>query len=263
MQSSLLVFIAALVIQTYAVPLAASPSPSPTPGPMSPSQFLNLGYNWYVQLPVSTTPNSNVYGSSSNPGLRTFTSPNFYINSTKNGVVLYTNNTGITTGGSDHPRTELREMCGPTGLLGTGWPSNDTVTRQLNVTMKVDAVPLNRLTVIAQVFAVTEGAQYTYRAGSSLGKYYVALCTKSGCFTYDSNYILGTPFSLNISSFNGQVTTTYKNWASGIAYKHTTPLPYFPDYVFKTGNYCQIVKGTDDASAYCQVTFSAVSVTPC
>ncbi|KAJ3027090.1 UNVERIFIED_CONTAM: hypothetical protein HDU68_004522 [Siphonaria sp. JEL0065] len=293
-QKSLLCLIVALAIQVCALPLATTSPNKPTttstkttttrtstttktsttktsttttttttPGPLSPAQFLNLGYNWYVQLPTAKSANSTVYGSSSNPGLQTFISPNFYVNSTKDGAVFYTPNSGITTGGSDHPRTELREMCGPTGTLGSGWPSNDTIAHQLNVTMKVDAVPLTRIVVITQVFAVMEGAQYTYRAGYQNGKYYVALCTKSGCFTYDSNYTLGSLFSLNIEAFNNQVTTSYRNWVSGVTYKHTAPLALYLDYVFKAGSYCQVVKGVDDASAYCQVTFSEVSVTPC
>ncbi|KAJ3028834.1 UNVERIFIED_CONTAM: hypothetical protein HDU68_000797 [Siphonaria sp. JEL0065] len=293
MQRSLLVLILTLALQAYALPLTAtSPAKSTTttkttttrtstttktsttktsttttttttPGPLSPAQLLNFGYNWYVQLPVPSAPNSASYGTSFQPTLQNFISSNLYVNSTKNGVVFYTPNTGITTGGSDHPRTELREMCGPTGLLWTGWPSNDTVAHQMNITLQVETVPLNRLTVIAQVFAVSEGAQYTYRVGSSQDKYYVSLCTKAGCFTYDSNYLLGTPFSLYINVFNNQVTTTYKNWGSGTTYKHTSPLPLYLDYVFKTGNYCQIVKGVDDTSAYCQATYSEVSVTPC
>ncbi|KAJ3004378.1 UNVERIFIED_CONTAM: hypothetical protein HDU68_005146 [Siphonaria sp. JEL0065] len=250
-----LVLITSLALQSWALPIATAA--------LTPAQFLYLGYNWNVQLPVASPSNPAVYTTSSQPGLQTFTSPNFYVNSTKNGAVFFTNNTGITTGGSDHPRTELREMCGPTGQLWNGWPSTGTISRQLNVTLKVDAVPVDRMTIIAQVFAVSAGAQHTYRVGSKLGKYYVAVCTKTGCTDYDSNYILGATFSLNIIVLNNQVTTTYQNWSSGRTFKTTTTVAPYSDYIFKTGNYCYITKGVDAPSAYCQAVFSSVSVTPC
>ncbi|KAJ3026057.1 UNVERIFIED_CONTAM: hypothetical protein HDU68_006296, partial [Siphonaria sp. JEL0065] len=227
--------------------------PLPSSSTTTPAQLLNLGHNWYIQLPVGNTPESTTYGSVFPPNLDTFSSPNFGLSdselaqgfaATNPGVTFYTPNTGITTGGSESPRTELRHMCdaaGPTSRSYGGWASNDTYPHQLNVTLQVDWVPLNKLVIVAQLFSVSGGAQFTYRVGSKNGKYYFSLCTKNGCFTFDNYYTLATAFTLNINAFNNQLTTIYRNLASGTTFSNSVFMSPYPDYVFKAGNYCHIV----------------------
>ncbi|KAI9345325.1 alginate lyase-domain-containing protein [Obelidium mucronatum] len=239
-----------------------------SPNPKYPAQFLNLKDDWYLQLPVASTPNGTTFGSSSNPGLQTFSSSNFFVNADKTGVVFNTTNTGVTTGGSTHPRTELRQVTG----IAKSWNSSDVGPHELNITLSKDYLPPGIISIFAQLFSVASGAQFTYRVvRQSNGATSIAVCTKSGCYTYDDNYTLGTRFSLQISVSQNMVTSRYLNLGKPLKtnavmgstsnpYFHTIPTIPYGDYVFKTGSYCTILKGVQPDDAYCQATFNSITV---
>ncbi|ORY31166.1 hypothetical protein BCR33DRAFT_857121 [Rhizoclosmatium globosum] len=270
-----------LVSMTAAAPVATTTS---APAPLTPSKLLNFNNSWAIQLPVGTAANPTAVNTISNPALITFTSPNFYVNAAKTGVVFYTPNTGITLSGG-HPRTELRQMTGPTGQAYASWKSADSIPHQLNVTAKVrvfkfvcvhifntygileniqvDFVQPTRLVIFSQIISSSLGCEVSFRANQlGVGKgYAIAVCSRtSGCYTLEANYAAGTLFTLQLSSAKNVLSVSYKNLVSQVVWKKDIPLTVAPDFVYKAGSYCQVTTDTDPADAYCQVTINAISV---
>ncbi|KAJ3294524.1 hypothetical protein HDU79_010831 [Rhizoclosmatium sp. JEL0117] len=248
-----------LVSMTAAAPVATTTS---APAPLTPSKLLNFNNSWAIQLPVGTAANPTAVGTISNPALITFTSPNLYVNAAKTGVVFYTPNTGITLSGG-HPRTELRQMTGPTGQAYASWKSADSIPHQLNVTAKVDFVQPTRLVIFSQIISSTLGCEVSFRANQlGVGKgYAIAVCSRtSGCYSLEANYTAGTLFTLQLSSAKNILSVSYKNLVSQVVWKKDIPLTVASDFVYKAGSYCQVTTDTDPADAYCQVTINAISV---
>ncbi|KAJ3006051.1 UNVERIFIED_CONTAM: hypothetical protein HDU68_004298, partial [Siphonaria sp. JEL0065] len=104
----------------------------------SAATFLGLENNWQLQVPV-LDPTTHAVRVVSNPDLQSLSNSFFYLNQNQTAVVFYTNNTGVTTPGSNSPRTELRQTAGNGTKLA--WSSNDSVAHVLNVTLQVDHVP--------------------------------------------------------------------------------------------------------------------------
>ncbi|KAI9344032.1 hypothetical protein BDR26DRAFT_1006167 [Obelidium mucronatum] len=215
---------------------------------------------------LASAPDTATFGSSFNPGLQTFNSSNFFVNAAKTRVVFNTTNMHQHgAAGSTHLRTELCQMTGNGKTYYSG-NSSDVGPHQLNITISI------RITsIFAQLFAVSVGAQFTYRVTRQTNSVSgLPLCTKTGCYTYDDNYKLGTPFSLCISISKNMVTSTYLNLGKPLKtnavmgstsnpYFHTIPTVQYGDYVFKAGSYCTILKGVQPDDEYCQATFNSIT----
>ncbi|KAI8614694.1 concanavalin A-like lectin/glucanase domain-containing protein [Chytriomyces sp. MP71] len=218
----------------------------------TPAKFLNVTSPWVLEMPIGSTATSTAFWEVSDPTLQSFTDEYWYMNSAKTGVVFYTNNTGHTSGGSLHPRTELKNQA--------YWAANGTKTHQMNVTLQVDHVPTGRTVCVSQVFAHTEGPWAMFHVGPS--NVFVRQ-GDTGSFpttTLDGNYTSGTPFTLSLTAVNSNLIILYKNAVSGTAKSLTLSMPNYSDFLFAAGSYCQIYYSSDPSSFYCQVTMYSLTL---
>ncbi|KAJ3264141.1 hypothetical protein HDU77_009236 [Chytriomyces hyalinus] len=234
-----------------------SSSASPSPTVLTPAKFLNLT-SWSVQMPVGATPNSTTFQQVYQPALDKFTSPYFYVNAAQTAVVFNTPNTGITTGGTTSPRTELRQIT-PVGT--TGWNAYSSTWHNLTISAQIDRYPqgynTSSLVIFAQILSPTQGAEITVRARD---KKLIEMCTKTlgPCINLDTNYSFGEPFTFAFSASNNMTLVTYrKGTVSALV---VVPLRPYPDFVFKTGSYCQMNPTTFPATEYCQVTMTSLKL---
>ncbi|KAI8828171.1 concanavalin A-like lectin/glucanase domain-containing protein [Chytriomyces cf. hyalinus JEL632] len=234
-----------------------SSSASPSPTVLTPAKFLNLT-NWSVQMPVGATANSTTFQQVYQPAFDKFTSPHFYVNAAQTAVVFHTPNTGITTGGSTSPRTELRQM---PDVGTTGWNAYSSTWHNLTISAQIDRYPqgynTSSLVIFAQILSPTQGAEITVRARD---KKLIEMCTKTlgPCINLDTNYSFGEPFTFSFSASNNVTLVTYrKGTVSALA---VVPLRQFGDFCFKTGAYCLMTPSTFPATEYCQVTMTSLKV---
>ncbi|KAJ3028880.1 UNVERIFIED_CONTAM: hypothetical protein HDU68_000682 [Siphonaria sp. JEL0065] len=226
----------------------------------SPASFLALGNNWQLQAPV-LNPTTNSILVISNPDFQNLSSPFFHLNPSQTGVVFYVNNTGITTPGSNSPRTELRQTTGD-GTELAAWDANGS--HALNVDLQVDHVPDGKFVIVSQLFATDEGPITTLRVkqmtvNSSATWQVVACFITTACKPLDSDYILGTRMTLKLIVLNGVLTGSYENSATRTSLSFSQSLPNYDDYSFKLGAYCSITTA-DPATEFCQVSVFSVSV---
>jgi len=231
-------------------PSTASAPPS-TAGALSiyPSSILNLT-NWKLTLPVSAT-NSGGPEEISQPALASFNdAPYFYVNAPGSGVVFQAPVGGVTTTNSNFPRSELREMTG-NGAQEASW-STKSGTSTMTVEEAVTHLPVARPQVVtAQVHGPSDYVLLVRLNGSEL---FVEHKGKN-VGTLNSNYVLGTIYTVTITASNGYIQVFYNgvqkaNFASSGS----------GDY-FKAGCYTQSnPKDGDSLSAYGQVTLYSLQV---
>ncbi|KAJ3291702.1 hypothetical protein HDU79_002104 [Rhizoclosmatium sp. JEL0117] len=228
----------ALAFPAFSVPVATT-----TTGSVSPATFLNLGSTSYtLQLPIGT---GGVAKELAGTSLASYSSDYFYVN--KTGVTLYTPNTGVTTSGSLHPRTELKH--------NTNWKSSSSTFKNMTVSLQVDAVAPGKSVVISQILSFSNGPQFMVHA-YEIGK--IVIRAPSGTKTLDANYKIGSALVLNFSASSNVLSVTYKNLVSGATSSQTFAMTAYSDNYYKAGSYCQIVVGD---AGYCQVTMSSLTVT--
>ncbi|KAJ3016862.1 UNVERIFIED_CONTAM: hypothetical protein HDU68_011973 [Siphonaria sp. JEL0065] len=217
--------------------LVANPSKSYNPKTCGGANYLGLGDDWQVQLPYSSNNNPGITTISS-PSFESFASPYFYVNTTRKAIQFYTANTGVTTPGSNSPRTELRQMNSTAnGIVPAVWSSSGT--NKMTVKIQVDFVPATKFVIFAQIVSISGGAYFTYRV---------------------ANNIKSNRLSISISVSNNVVKSSYTNIASGTkSGTFSFKLPAYSDLAFKLGSYCGITI-SDKASYYCQVSVFSVSV---
>ncbi|KAJ3226032.1 hypothetical protein HDU81_007538 [Chytriomyces hyalinus] len=246
---------AGLVSSSKATTTSSSAAPSPTV--LTPAKFLNLT-SWSIQMPVGATPNATTFQQVYQPAFDKFTSPYFYVNAAQTGVVFNTPNTGITTGGSTSPRTELRQM----PVVGTtGWNAYSSTWHNLTITGQIDHYPqgysLGSMVIFAQILSPTQGAEITVRARDSK---LIEMCTKTlgACINMDTNYTFGQQFTFSFAASNNVTLATFTKGT----WTKTTPVPLRPygDFCFKTGSYCHMTPDTFPSTEYCQVTMSSLKV---
>ncbi len=186
-----------------------------------PAQVLDLT-SWKLTLPQNTSlngdPDEIKYVTDSNqPSLKDFTSQYFKVGPQGSGVVFRAHAGGATTGGSNYPRSELREM----------WPyyqsaawSNTSGTHSLFVEQAVTALNLDRKHVVVGQIHDADSYEVFYRLEDN--RLYIQ--SKNTDFEQlgslprtkkrliDGNYTLGKRFTIEFVSAQGK-TDMYYNGA--------------------------------------------------
>lgn len=183
-----------------------------------PSQVLDLT-SWKLTIPQNTSlngdPDEIKYVPDKNqPSLKDYTSEYFKVSSQGNSVVFRAHAGGATTGGSNYPRSELREM----------WPyyqsaawSNTSGTHSLFVEQAVTALNLDRKHIVVGQIHDADSYEVFYRLEDT--KLYIQ--SKNTDFEQlgsqprtkkrliDGNYTLGKRFTIEFVSAQGKTDMYY------------------------------------------------------
>jgi hypothetical protein len=225
---------------------AAKPAPAPPPAPaLTPSKLLGLT-NWKVTLPVAGANGSAA--EIKQPQLGTYSDNYFHLNGAQNGVVFNAPVNGVTTSGSSFPRSELREM---SGGQSASW-SSVSGTHTMVVRQAITHLPGRGRIVSAQIHDASDDVIEIYLNGSTLS---VKANGGQTVGTLNPAYVLGTPFTLQITAANGIITVTY-NGATTVSYPSVGS-----GYYFKAGAYTQSnMSYESDPSAYGEVVIYSLQV---
>lgn len=233
--------------QTPAATAPAAPKKTTVaPKTVSPATVLNLK-NWKLTLPVNTD-HAGSPDEITQPELASFSSPNFRLNEAKNGVIFQANAGGATTKNSGYPRSELREM---NGSKAASW-SNKEGAHTMVVRQAITHLPVVKPEVVsAQIHDSSDDVIMIKLSGKSL---FVEAKSKN-IGTLDSNYTIGTAYTVKIVAANGKIQVFYNDALKADYSKSGS------GYYFKTGCYTQsnTSKG-DAASAYGEVVIYDLSV---
>lgn len=166
------------------------------------------------------------------------------------GLVLSARADGVTTGGSDYPRSELREVDGDRDAAWT----NTRGTHTLDLREAVTAVPKGKPEVVAA--QIHDGHDDVIQVRLEGAKLLVAADDGKTTRTLDPAYKLGTPYRVRIVAADSRVTVQYNDEAPV-----TLPLSGTGWY-FKVGAYVQ-ANGSQvtDPSTTGEVTVYSATVT--
>lgn len=179
-----------------------------------PADVLDLS-NWKITLPVQQTAFpffENEKKSSQpleirQPELATYKlDPWFTVTPDKKGVVFRAAINALSTGNSNYPRSELREMTSD-GKKEILWPSTSG-THTLFLDQAITAVPKNKPEIVAGQIHGDNDDIITVRLDAP--KLYLAR-GKSNLATLDENYTLGKRFTIKFVIRNGQVMVYYND----------------------------------------------------
>lgn len=191
-----------------------------------PAQVLNLT-NWKLTLPVNTDHGGNP-DEIKQPELNTYSSPYFHLNNTRDAVVFRAYAGGVTTSGSNFPRSELREMT-HNGKEGAAWTSSSG-THTLFIDQRITHLPeVRKQMVIGQIHDADKYVIFFRIEGRTL------LVSVNGGprITLDNNYETGTRFNVQFVVSNDSTKCYYNG-----ALKYIFIGPFTGAY-FKAGAYVQ------------------------
>lgn len=226
-----------------------STAPEIAPPDVYPSSVLDLS-NWKLTLPTDSA-NDGEPDEIGQPQLATFNDPPyFYVNGASSGVVFQAPVNGVTTSGSDFPRSELREMTND-GSQEASW-STTSGTSTMVVTEAITHLPTVRPQVVsAQVHGPSDYVILIRLNGNDL----FVENNGNNVGTLNGNYVLGTSFTLQITAANGYIQVFY-NGVQKANLANTSSGNYF-----KAGCYTQSNTSYGDSpSAYGQVVIYSISV---
>jgi len=209
-----------------------------------PAEVLDLK-NWEIQLPIEKNGGIEIV---KQPQLATFTiSPYFYADdSTAVTFAAWVN--GSHTGGSEYPRSELREM---NGGSGASW-STATGTHTMTLKQAYTHLPDKRPEVVgAQIHETTSD---TNLVQVRLNHPNIVIYWPGGETTLEPNYTLGTQFTLEIQCADGQLKISYNG-----DQKFSKPYSATNMY-FKAGAYVQSNLNYDSSTAYGETKIYSLSV---
>lgn len=155
---------------------------------------------------------------------------------------------GVTTSGSDYPRSELREMDGDSKAAWSNRDGTHTLTARLAIT---HTLVKKQHVVAAQIHDAKTKVIMVRLEGPKL----FVESPHSDDLPLDDNYRLGTPFDLTIVA-NPQGIKVVYNGTRSVSLSHTGS-----DWYFKSGCYTQsnVSKG-DAPSAYGEVVIYSLEV---
>ncbi|KAJ3091873.1 hypothetical protein HK100_007077 [Physocladia obscura] len=247
---------------------------------MYPSKILNLAA-WALQLPVAGSTGGVMVIAP--PELNTLSNQFFHAanassdissaSKTVNAVDFYTPPDGVTTSGTQSPRTELRQLNADGSLAA--WSYKGTYAMQ--VKLAVESFPTNVASgaggvIVSQLFStsVVNGPEYVVRAYPNMvqlvdifpffSKTHRIELQERGSNangfvnkqTLVSNYAAGTQMTITLSVINGILTVNVD-----IGTTVTTTIDSADDYYFKAGSYCQ-THGSADTG--CQVRMYSIEL---
>jgi len=231
------------------LPLRLNASAMPTAAVASPGANFDLG-GYTLQLPTGTQGKvDTVSGSSLESG---YSNPPYFYSGSDGAMVMMDPRTGVTTSGSQHPRTELRE--------NATWTTGGTNLLDANVA--VTKVPGN--TAIAQIFQGTGPSkplcELQYGSNGNV-KLFLELTNEGGSSTTTTitNVPLGQKFTYQLK-LSGKTITVKVNSTT----KTFTMDDSFvgEKFYFKAGNYDQTATaGTPQTTDGTVVKFYSLKIT--
>jgi hypothetical protein len=207
--------------------------------------------NWSLTLPIDTNTNG-IADEILQPQLATFQKPPYFLtNSAGNGLVFIAPCGGVTTKGSQYPRSELREMA-TQGLERAAW-STTNGTHTLEIIQAVNHLPVVKPQIVIGQIHNAIRDQLTFRLQNH-DLLIDHLGVKSPLST--TPYQLGDVFSVKFVAHDGKVDCYFNG-------QFVQSLPVEADgCYFKAGCYTQSNVSKGDASdAYGEVVIYGLSVT--
>ncbi|MCP3805590.1 polysaccharide lyase family 7 protein [Allokutzneria sp. A3M-2-11 16] len=188
----------------------------------APGKVLNLK-NWKLQLPIGEPEKPTEI---SQPALDTYTKdPWFKTTPACDGVQFRAAVNGVSTGGSQYPRSELREM---DGSEKAAWSTSDG-THTMVVDQAITAVPAQKPQVIAGQVHNTSSHLIMFRLdGTNL---YIHYADNSRYKLVTSDYRLGQRFQVKFVASGGKISAYYNDILQTTVSKQTTTA------YFKAGAY--------------------------
>lgn len=215
----------------------------------SPSQLLGLSKNWKWQGP---TAEGGKIIERKQPALQTYSDSNIRVSGDR---VLFTAKCGgYTTSGSAYPRSELREMRN-NGKDLAGW-SNRSGTHIMTLDQAFLHLPSKKPHVVAgQIHGGDDDVTVCRLEGKKL---WVTRGDDTNFHLLDSNYALGTRFTITFDARPGGIDITYNGGGVDV----TVPGNYSGCY-FKAGCYTQSNPSKGDSpSDYGQVAIWNLTMGP-
>jgi alginate lyase len=196
---------AARAVGPSTVPPTTSPPPSstapavPVGTAQRPGDVFDLS-RWHLTLPTGEGDDPEVVRQ---PELDTYSGAHFHLDDSATGVVFTTNAGGVTTSGSDYPRTELREM---DGTERAAWSSRSGV-HTMRLRAAITALPPVKPEVVtAQIHDGDDDVLEIRLEDRHLIAQYE---DGDRDLTLDPDYRLGTPFDLEIVAAAGGIEVRY------------------------------------------------------
>lgn len=209
--------------------LAAGPgvaAPTARPTCEKPSELLDLE-SWKLQLPTGDDERPDEV---TQPELDEFVSdPWFVANEACDGVRFRAAVNGVTTSGSDYPRSELREMSAD-GSGETEWSTTEG-THSMVVEAAITQLPAEKPEVVAaQVHGGDDDLTTIRLEGTSL---YVSDPDSDDYQLITDDYRLGTPFKAEFRAADGAIEVYYNDTLQATVETDSSTA------YFKTGAYTQ------------------------
>jgi hypothetical protein len=193
-----------------------------------PAQVLNLT-NWEITLPVAKPDDPNSPLEVKQPSLATYSKSPYFVANSCSSVTFRAPVNGLTTPGSDYPRSELREMTN-NGRDEESF-SSAVGTHRLTVTEAFTHLPQTKPHLVgAQVRGGNADVTVFRLEGSNL---YVTDGNNSHYKLVTNNYVLGTRFEARFEISAGVVRAYYNGTLQA-----TLPRVFTGGY-FKAGAYTQ------------------------
>jgi hypothetical protein len=215
---------------TVAPTAVRQPTPTPTkqqPQTASlPSQVLNLS-NWKIQLPIGQAEKPTEI---KQPALAAYKIDPWFTVHSSGGVRFRAPVNGVTTSGSNYPRSELREMTN-NGTTNASW-SSSSGKHTMILDQAITAVPQGKKHIVAG--QIHDGSDDVIVIRLEDKKLFIDIGGTDGP-TLDANYVLGRRFTVKFEVTGGQ-TKIYYNGSASPAY--TMSNSYSQAY-FKAGAYTQ------------------------
>ncbi|KAJ3119390.1 hypothetical protein HK100_000336 [Physocladia obscura] len=221
-----------------------------------PSKILSLA-TWELQLPIAGS--SGGVTVIAPPELDTSSNQFFHaanasvtsgIPSAANAVDFYTPPNGVTTPGTQSPRTELRQLNADGSLAAWSYKGSYAMQVKLAVELFPTNVASGGGVIVSQLFSTSvvngpELAELLQERGSNAN----GSVNKQ---TLASSYATGTQMTVTLSVVKGNLTASID-----IGTTVTTTIDLADDYYFKAGSYCQ-TDGSADTG--CQVRMYSIEL---
>lgn len=212
-----------------------------------PSGIINLT-NWKLTLPAGG--DDDEPSEITQPKLAAFRDPRyFHVDALGNGVVFRAPVGGATTGNSEYPRSELREMTAG-GKKQASW-SGESGTHVMTITQAITVLPEGKPQVVAGQIHDDEDDVIMVRLNGS--KLFVESDGRQ-VGVLDPAYRLGTRFTVQIVATPGLIRVTY-NGIKTVGLERDGS-----DYYFKAGCYTQANDETSDDDSYGEVVINALTI---
>lgn len=230
-------FAITLLFQKYKASVFTQTNVDPTVSEITyPSQILNLT-NWKLTLP---TRKSEKPAEIKQPELAKFSKDPWFVVSPDGGVRFRAAVDGMTTSGSDYPRSELREMKDD-GRTNASW-SSTSGTHTMFLDEAITAVPIKKKHVVAGQIHDADDDVIVIRL--EFPNLYVNV-DGDNKYTLDSNYTLGKRFSVKFEVKDGKTNVFYNNSYEPV---YVLDKSYTGAY-FKAGAYTQSNCSKEDSSS--------------